>query len=394
MVPNGVGFWEEVLKVRRNEGIIRLNRRCKNNQYFLFDNADGTPNTTQFCKETCVQTKCGEFTVPNDHLEACHVCDSDGYQCKRRSRPGPGITNHDFVLYVTAVGTSQCGSAIGGQASTVAYAAHCQQELDFDRPVAGHMNICPKSIVNGTKEIAGLTSTVKHELLHALGFSMSLYAFFRDENGRPLTERGPDGKPPINQRLQVRQWSNKVIRQMVRNDWKVRTGRTRRTVHLLVTPRVTEEVRRYFNCSDLEGAELEDQGGDGTQLTHWEKRIFQNEAMTGTVHTNDPLYSRLTFALMEDTGWYLPDYSKADPLTWGRNQGCDFARKSCMELMESGPNPFCSTLMSSTTKIFCNHDRSAVGSCNLVQYGESLPLIYQNFDRLEGVSNRDLPKVV
>ena len=27
-------------------------------------------------------------------------------------------------------------------------------------------------------------------------------------------------------------------------------------------------------------------GGDGTAFTHWEKRIFQNEAMTGTVHTD------------------------------------------------------------------------------------------------------------
>ena len=61
----------------------------------------------------------------------------------------------------------------------MAYAAHCQQEVAFDRPVAGHMNICPGSIVNGTTEIEGLTSTVKHELLHALGFSMSLFAFFR-----------------------------------------------------------------------------------------------------------------------------------------------------------------------------------------------------------------------
>ena len=36
-----------------------------------------------------------------------------------------------------------------------------------------------------------------------------------------------------------------------------------------------EEVRRHFNCSALEGAELEDQGIDGTAITHWEKRIFE-----------------------------------------------------------------------------------------------------------------------
>ena len=57
------------------------------------------------------------------------------------------------------------------------------------------------------------------------------------------------------------------------------------------------------------------QGGDGTSLTHWEKRLFQNEAMTGTVHTQYPVYSRLTFALMEDTGWYIPDYSKVKRIT-------------------------------------------------------------------------------
>ena len=72
---------------------------------------------------------------------------------------------------------------------------------------------------------------------------------------------------------------------------------------MIVTPRVREEVRRHFNCPTLEGAELEDQGGDGTELTHWEKRIFQNEAMTGTVHTAQPAYSMITLALMEDSGW-------------------------------------------------------------------------------------------
>ena len=94
----------------------------------------------------------------------------------------------------------------------------------------------------------------------------------------------------------------------VERPWKVRSGTMTRSVSLMVTPKVVEEVRRHFNCEKLEGAELEDQGGDGTALTHWEKRIFQNEAMTGTVHTKNPLYSRLTFALLEDSGWYLPNY--------------------------------------------------------------------------------------
>ena len=96
---------------------------------------------------------------------------------------------------------------------------------------------------------------------------------------------------------------------------------------------------------------LEDQGGDGTALTHWEKRIFQNEAMTGTVHSSAPVYSRLTLALLEDSGWYLTDYSRAQPLAWGAGAGCHFATKSCMELLQDRGTPFCSALMQSGEKV-------------------------------------------
>lgn len=48
-----------------------------------------------------------------------------------------------------------------------------------------------------------------------------------------------------------------------------------REVQVMVTPRVVEEVRNHFGCWELEGAELEDQGEEGTALTHWEKRVFE-----------------------------------------------------------------------------------------------------------------------
>lgn len=48
-----------------------------------------------------------------------------------------------------------------------------------------------------------------------------------------------------------------------------------RDIQMIVTPNVVREVREYFNCSILEGAELEDQGEEGTALTHWEKRVFE-----------------------------------------------------------------------------------------------------------------------
>ena len=132
----------------------------------------------------------------------------------------------------------------------------------------------------------------------------------------------------------TRQWSDRVIKSVTRTDWLVHGGKQTREIQMMVTPRVVQEVRDHFGCKDLEGAELEDQGEEGTALTHWEKRVFENEAMTGT-HTQNPVYSRITLALMEDTGWYRANYSMAQPLSWGHGFGCDFAMKSCKEWMDN-----------------------------------------------------------
>ena len=55
--------------------------------------------------------------------------------------------------------------------------------------------------------------------------------------------------------------------------------------------------------------------------------------MTGT-YTQNPLVSRITLALMEDTGWYKADYNQAEDLEWGKGLGCDFVDKSCLEWIE------------------------------------------------------------
>ena len=35
-----------------------------------------------------------------------------------------------------------------------------------------------------------------------------------------------------------------------------------------------EQARIHFNCSDVRGVELENQGGGGTASSHWEQRVF------------------------------------------------------------------------------------------------------------------------
>ena len=71
--------------------------------------------------------------------------------------------------------------------------------------------------------------------------------------------------------------------------------------------------------------------------------------MTGT-HTQNPIYSRITFALMEDTGWYLPNYDMADNFKWGRNLSCNFALNSCLEWMETRQRYFLPSVLKMMTK--------------------------------------------
>uniref|UniRef100_T1I4F7 Leishmanolysin-like peptidase n=1 Tax=Rhodnius prolixus TaxID=13249 RepID=T1I4F7_RHOPR len=325
VLPEAVSFWEKALMVRSTENVIRLNRKCENNQVFYRKG-----DWYSYCKNSCeTRTLCGEVQVPEEHLDACRTCNASGMNCTNHDNAGTGIIGADFVFYVSAMETERCSK---GQ--TVAYAAHCQQESALDRPIAGHANFCPNSISTKPQELAILLSTVKHEILHALGFSISLFAFYRDSEGNPLTPREDNGKPLQNTKLQTRQWSDRVIKTIIRKDWVVHNGTIEREVQVMVTPKVVKEVRNHFNCPELEGAELEDQGGEGTVLTHWEKRVFENEAMTGT-HTQNPVYSSLTLALMEDTGWYTANYSMAQPLSWGKGLGCDFVMKSCKHWIDN-----------------------------------------------------------
>ena len=67
--------------------------------------------------------------------------------------------------------------------------SYTHQESQYDRPIAGHVNICPRSISTAPHDAEALLSTIKHEILHALGFNAGLYAFYRDDKGLPRTPR-------------------------------------------------------------------------------------------------------------------------------------------------------------------------------------------------------------
>lgn len=393
VMPTVVKFFENSLSIRRDFTIdrFRISRRCPNNTIYYAKDIIGL--SRPYCMDRCENyAVCGEMLVPPNHLSACSYCNSTSKRCLTDySSEGEGVANAQLLLYVSAKQTSRCR-----RDQTIAYAAHCAQDAKTDRPVAGHANLCPSSISTSPTDLKALIATVKHELTHVLGFSVSLFAYFRDEHGEPLTERDSvPGPIPVDPKTGYAKWSDKVIKKIVRTDWVTGEGKVNRGVHVVVTPTVVKEVRNHFNCSTLEGAELEDQGSDGTSMTHWEKRIFENEAMTGT-HTQNSVYSRITLAVLQDTGWYVANFSKAGKLEWGKDLGCDFAQKSCKSWIDDrraqnlSIRPFCDRVKGDLLQIACTDDRTSKAVCNMKQFQEPLPPAYQNFDQLEGVPNESL----
>ncbi|KAG8524450.1 Leishmanolysin-like peptidase [Galemys pyrenaicus] len=388
LFPQAISYLEKTFQVRRPAGTILLSRQCATNQYLRKEN-----DPHRYCTGECAEhTKCGPVIVPEEHLQPCRVCRGGKWPCPAVGvQDQEGIRDADFVLYVGALATERCSHE-----NIISYAAYCQQEAKMDRPIAGYANLCPNMISTQPQEFIGMLSTVKHEIIHALGFSAGLFAFYHDKDGNPLTSRFADGLPPFNNSLGLYQWSDKVVRKVERL-WNVRNNKiVPHTVYLLVTPRVVDEARKHFNCPILEGMELENQGGMGTELNHWEKRLLENEAMTGS-HTQNRVLSRITLALMEDTGWYKANYSMAEKLDWGRGLGCDFVRKSCKFWIDQQRqkkqrlSPYCDTLRSNPLQLTCRQDQRAVAVCNLQKFPKPLPQEYQYFDELSGIPAEDLP---
>jgi len=51
------------------------------------------------------------------------------------------------------------------------------------------------------------------------------------------------------------------------------------TATVLSLDPLNERLRNHFNCSSVEGAYLENQGGSGSAGSHFERRIFYNEVI-------------------------------------------------------------------------------------------------------------------
>ena len=143
--------------------------------------------------------------------------------------------------------------------------------------------------------------------------------------------------------------------------------------------RVLDKARNHFKCTTLKGLPLEDQGGEGTAGYHWEGRYMLGDYMIGTDYS-DSFISDITLALFEDTAFYQVDYNYGVLFKFGKNKGCDFFNKKCIE---NGELPFEDEFCMYTGTPMCTQSRTFKSECKVYDYSIynlTLPERYQYFE--------------
>lgn len=137
-----------------------------------------------------------------------------------------------------------------------------------------------------------------HEMTHTLGFSNSLYKYFLTDSGKTRTGHVLSKSTALG------------------------------TAKVINVPAITNRVRKFFGCSTIAGAYMENTGSSATAGSHFERRMYPFEAMTsGLIYQQS--FSEFSLAMLESTGWYVPDYSYADPYWFGQGEGCGFLTTKC-----------------------------------------------------------------
>jgi len=140
----------------------------------------------------------------------------------------------------------------------------------------------------------------------------------------------------------------------------------------VITPTVKQIARNHFNCPTMEGIRIENQptNPDDCFGSHFDERMLWNGLLTAlaeTAHIQQHL-TAFTLGLLEDSGWYSPNYSLSENVAFGLGAGCDFVEKDCIENGEIKPpfdEYFCNTQDTRTT-FGCDPDRSMIAVCDMV----------------------------
>ena len=221
--------------------------------------------------------------------------------------------------------------------------------LTNEKPLAGVVEINPDLSFDKKDSINYMKYLLLHELSHVLGFSSSFF----EEKKMIKTER-VNGVKKI----------------------------------LLNSEKVLEKARIHFNCENIKGIPLENQGGDGSAGSHWEARYMLGDYMISTDYP-EMVISDITLAFFEDTGFYKVNYYTGGLFRFGKNQGCAFLENDCVTNSGTStlfPNEFCTEREAS----FCGSSHLSRGDCYITTYS-SISSQFRHFrnSKLGGFKSAD-----
>ncbi|XP_068098131.1 ciliated left-right organizer metallopeptidase isoform X2 [Hyperolius riggenbachi] len=277
---------------RRPTGPLRLNRDM--NRYCR--SVWGDPSLANYKRcgfrdssyhgETCL-----DVLIPESHLYGYEIWPMNGTEPSHKTQDGDGVPDTDFLLYVRVAQTEKCAS----KSLVIAYASYCQLD-HLGRPVAGVIVFCPKRLREEVYQYHHIVQVSLHEMLHALGFSNSLFKRWIDcgfsESGDVCSSRSRVTNTDENGQLRI------------------------------YTPAVMQRMGEHLGAEST-GAPLENQ--EKASSSHWESRVMQGSILLASLNPPHLTFlDPITLAAFQDMGWYKVNSSVKHQFLWGRRAGVSF----------------------------------------------------------------------
>ncbi|XP_066460045.1 ciliated left-right organizer metallopeptidase [Eleutherodactylus coqui] len=317
-----------MLSVHRSEGPLLLNRDMNKYCHFVW----GDPSLLNYrrCGSQDASyhgERCLDVVIPDSHLYGYEVWPMNGTEPDHIIPDGTGVPSTDFLLYVRVAQTEKCAL----QPSVIAYASYCQLD-HLGRPIAGVIVFCPNRLRDGVYQHQHLVQVCLHEILHALGFSSSLFEHWIDCSFEGHVCSSRSRVTNTDERGQLR----------------------------IYTPKVMQRMGEHLGVGSI-GAPLENQ--ESPTSSHWEARIMQGSILTASLSpphltSLDPI----TLAAFQDMGWYGVNTSIINHLVWGKGAGVHFGLPSTCQVRLSGF--FCRD----EGDIGCHHLHLDKGNCSTDEF--------------------------
>ncbi|ORC90301.1 surface protease GP63, partial [Trypanosoma theileri] len=243
--------------------------------------------------------------------------------------------NADFVLFV-------CLDA--SKTSTRVYTE------EDNRPTSALIKFVPKDIV----DTRHFVRTAAHEIAHGLGFDVGRMRKLKKIKSGTV---GAIGK--------VTAVDSEIMQEM---------------------------MRKHYGCTlqHITGMYMEDEN-NGEYKLHWERRIAKDELMSP--YTGEPsgmFYTNLTLAAFHSMPFYSANFNMAEPMSWGKQTGCDLLHNTCTgsreELMKQ-TSMFCDK---NGPVLQCTSDRFALGMCSSTPVPDTLSTVYHYFDKIASAGKDEM----